>query len=205
MKTLEDYYGKFPYPIDIINRQNDQRTRNAIYLEELNRTNPWLVKNIYNRKYDDLPPNWKIMTVDNMHENDIKICAMNKRCTYYRHIPSGFGTMDRPPSNMKPPSRIGKWYFFKDPLSDGGIYFTSENLERINTKDLPNGWTLKPYSDDVTFEHTSGLEIEFFPSKEMHVKQLKDNWYYYKDPRTDKDTYFNNETGEITYTKPDDA
>jgi hypothetical protein len=59
--------------------------------------------------------------------------------------------------------------------------------------------------DEPEFVHKTGLIITFVPFKDMEVKKLSNNWYYYKGPNSGQDVYYNMETGDESNTKPRDV
>ena len=52
--TLEQYYKKFPYPVELLQSQKMARERNKTYLEELNSRDPWLAQNLYPNTYGEM-------------------------------------------------------------------------------------------------------------------------------------------------------
>ena len=202
--TLEQYYSRFPYPVELLQSQKMARERNKTYLEELNSRDPWLAKNIYNKKFDDLPPNWKLVNASEMHPNVLLNCnEKHNRNSYYEHIPTKYRTSVRPRPDMPIPIKIGEWLYVKDLNSDKMKYFNP--YKKMCLSKLPAGWTMQFDDGDPEFVHTSGLITSFVPFKEMNVQKLKNNWYYYKGPSSGKDVYMNMTTGDTVNIKPDDA
>ena len=202
--TLEEYYKKFPYPLDILISQQEARERNKTYLEELNSSNPWLAKNIYNKTFDDLPPNWKLVNASEMHSNVLLNCTeKHNRRSYYEHTPTKYRTSARPPLDMPVPIKIGEWLYAKDLTSNKMKYFNP--YKKLCLPKLPPGWTMSFDDGDPEFVHTTGLIITFVPFKDMKVKKLNNNWYYYKAPNSGKNVYYNMATGFEENTKPHDA
>ena len=197
--TFDEYYALFPYPIEILQRQKEQRERNKQYIDALNVNNPWLAETFYNVKKDILPPGWVT-----------KINKDNKK--YYLHVSTKFETFEKPTSTTPTPVAIFTGILYVS--FEGKMQFI--NLETKFVGTLDDGWKIvaisngKPFFDGEnypSFQHTSGLIIKtFMPwrnrTDSMNIKVINNDVISFINPLSKTQLYYNKNTKNISDTNP---